>query len=135
MHRVSLRLVINKYQQEMKKEAEVQTFSNDFLFVLLKVLIVSNIGQNLMINFSLIKMFFFLLQFSKIGNQKENFLVNGNISYVLHPSTSKTKNICFTHLHTWFTHTHTTFAQKITAFNYFKLQFWFKKLNMCILCM
>ena len=43
--------MINKYQQEMKKEAEVETFSNGSLFVLLKVLIVISIGQNLMIIF------------------------------------------------------------------------------------
>ena len=35
----------------MQKEAEVETFSNSFLFILLKVLIVSSIGQNLMIIF------------------------------------------------------------------------------------
>ena len=43
--------MINKYQQEMKKEAEVETFSNGFLFLLLKVMIVSSIGKSLMIIF------------------------------------------------------------------------------------
>ena len=100
--------MINKYQQEMKKEAEVETFSNCSLFVLLKVLIVSSIGQNLMIififyhKFLLNKNVFLFHQFSKREGQGGNFHVNENISFVVCTTTSK--YVYFIHLRTWFTY-------------------------------
>ena len=93
--------MINKYQQEMKKEAEVETFSNSSLFVLLKVLIVSSIRQNLMIififyhKFQLNKnVFCFFHQISKRRDQGGNYLV----------TTTLKMSISYTYIHRLHTH-------------------------------
>ena len=81
----------NKQQLEMKKEAEVEVekFSNVFLFVLLKVLIVLSIGQNLMIIF----IFY------------HKFLLNKNVFFFFNSLNKETREVTFLLMkifHTWY---------------------------------